>query len=580
MNYKPEIQNNELIGLVAELYNSILNSENFMDALESWDSKVTSKEIMPLEELEFLSNQLSAALPLLENSFKDVASKDELITHLVEDGRPSLIISSEKIVIGSNAAGRALFGVVDGDSIDKCIKQSPDKERFLELLREAKNGALETEFEIRQFASCCNASKSSTHLVGVRVVKPSYGDSGCLLLNGMEIIITADKRISLQSSFGLTSAEMEVVDLLLSGHGQKSIAVIRDSREDTVKKQIRSIKDKTNSKTTIALVCLIASFSQLKTTDVVNNDRSITNEAKQTYTMPSQHKKIMVNGHRIEYCVYGAQKLRPIMILHSSMGGIVLPPSFAEQMNKRGYKVIVPLRPGYGLSDTLKNSFTVENIASLMLDFANALKLEKFLVAGCALGSAFAVALAAMAPKRVTGVIGIAGYLPLEPKQFSAVMPAFQRAVFKTATGKPTLGKFLVLGGYRLLLQCGVHTLFQKIFRNSKEDLLVCKDNDALGLLSIGAKAATAQGLEAFLKDCTLALYDWRYLLEQTHQPICLFMGTDDSVFPADLVTEFCNTYPEIELNIVENTGQLMMYAKPVFLADKIADQADKNLNW
>lgn len=580
MNYKPEFQSNELIGLVTELYNSILNSETFMDALESWDAKVTSKNEMPLEALEFLAEQLSVALPLLENSFKDITTKDELADHLVEDARPSLIISSEKIVIGSNPSGRALFGVVDGDSINKCINNSADKERFLELLRNAKTTKSGTDYEIRQFASCCNPAKISSHLVGVRIVKPSYGHSGFLLINGMEIIISKDKRESLQSSFGLTTAEMDVVDLLLAGHGQKAIAEIRDSREDTVKKQIRSIKDKTNSKTTIALVCLIASFSQLKSAGVETSNRSITNQADQTYSMPSQHKIIRVNGYRIEYCIYGAAKLRPIIMVHSSMGGVVLPPSFAAHMNKRGYKIIVPMRPGYGLSDPLRDNFSIEKVAILMRDFANALNLEKYLVAGCALGFCYAVALAELEPKRIKGVIGIAGYLPLEPKQFSAVMPAFQRAVFKTAGGKPSLGKFLVLGGYRLLLQCGVHTLFQKLFRNSKEDLLVCNDSDALGLLSLGTKIATAQGLEAFLKDCSLVLYDWRYILHKINQPVCLFMGTDDSIFQPEMVTDFCKQYPTIELNIVENTGQLMMYAKPIFLADKVADQADKDLSW
>lgn len=580
MNYKSEFQSNELFGLVTELYNSILNSETFMDALESWDAKVTSKNEMPLEALEFLGDQLSIALPLLENSFKDITTKDELADHLVEDGRPSLIISTEKIVIGSNPSGRALFGVVDGDSINKCINLSQDKEHFLDLLRKAKVSNSETDYEIRQFASCCTPSRANSHLVGVRVVMPSYGDSGLLLINGMEIIISKDKRESLQSSFGLTAAEMDVIDLLLAGHGQKAIAEIRDSREDTVKKQIRSIKDKTSSKTTIALVCLIASFSQLKSADVQTSKRSITNQADQTYSMPSQHKTINVKGHRVEYCVYGAAKLRPILMVHSSMGGVVLPPSFAIHMNKRGYKIIVPMRPGYGLSDPLKGNFSIEKVAELMRDFANALNLENYMVAGCALGYCYAVALAALEPKRIKGIIGIAGYLPLEPKQFSEVMPAFQRAVFKTAGGKPSLGKFLVLGGYRLLLQCGAHTLFQKLFRNSKEDLLVCNDSDALGLLSLGTKIATAQGLEAFLKDCSLALYDWRYILDKTKQPMCLFMGTDDSIFQPKMVADFCDVYPHIELNIIENTGQLMMYAKPKYLADKIADQADRDLSW
>lgn len=580
MSSKSEFKSNELFGLVTELYNSILNSETFMDALESWDAKVTSKNVMPIEALEFLGDQLSIALPLLENSFKDITTKDELADHLIEDGRPSLIVSTEKIVIGSNPSGRALFGVVDGDSISKCINISQDKEHFLELLRKAKTSNTGTDYEIRQFTSNNTASRINSHLVGVRVVMPSYGDSGLLQINGMEIVISQDKRESLQSSFGLTGAEMDVVDLLLAGHGQKAIAEIRDSREDTVKKQIRSIKDKTSSKTTIALVCLIASFSQLKSVDVQISKRSITNQADQTYSMPSQHKIINVKGHRIEYCVYGAPKLRPILMVHSSMGGVVLPPSFASHLNKRGYKIIVPMRPGYGLSDPLKGEFSIEKVAELMRDFANALNLENYMVAGCALGYCYAVALAALEPKRVKGIIGIAGYLPLEKEQFSAVMPAFQRAVFKTAGGKPSLGKFLVLGGYRLLLQCGVHTLFQKLFRNSKEDLLVCNDSDALGLLSLGTKIATAQGLEAFLKDCSLALFDWRYILDEAKQPMCLFMGTDDSIFQPDMVADFCDVYPEIELNIIENTGQLMMYAKPSFLADKIADQADKDLSW
>lgn len=566
----------EMLKLVGEIYKSILVPENFISVLELWDKNISSGSKVSAEMLDLLEDQLTTAIPLLEVSLKSVVNEDELVNRLAEFDRPSLLISTNGTVIGSNPGGRVHFNLREGDKIDRSVMQPADVCAFDQVVKQANKLSEADAFKVFGFTTT-NADGSRTeNLVACRSITIAATKMGYILLSVMDLVLSDHGAEAFQRSFGATEAEMRIIRHLIAGRRQTDIAGLDNIRDDTVKKHIKSLREKTQTPNTTALICLAASFAQIsaeygKLPSITNEPgRSITNRSGQTYVAPARHKLTRVNGLTVEYIDEGPANGEPLLILHSSMVGFVLPPEFISELNSRGYRVIVPFRPGNGISDPLPGPYCIDATSNHILAFAKQLGLEKFSVVGGTTGFVFAAHLAGLAPEKVRSIIGIAGYLPIEQRHLLNSMARYQRAVLYTRSKNRKLAKFLVLSGYKAYLQLGAHRFMSQIMQHSKADLRVINNSNALAAISVGLKIGGAQGVDALLDDTSLILTDWTPALAKVRCPIHLFHGDDDSVYKPELVREFCAGKQGFELTVLQNTGQLMIYDNPVEMARRI----------
>ncbi len=571
----------EILRLVSEVYASILNPERFVDVLELWDKNVTGQNQQSDENLNMLERQLINAIPLLETSLRQVINKDELANRVADYDRPSLLIASHHVVVGSNAKGRALFNLYDGDRIsqDLISKEFAKKLNLLMHRAEEDIPANRDTFVTGHLTTLSHTGEVEDHLVAMRIARVSNSDARYILISSMEMIFQQDGLAAFQNAFALTDGEMKILVSLVSGMRQIDIAAQHDIREDTVKKHLKTIREKTKTSNTTALVCLAASFAQLSSerreTSLTDNKLRpvITNSSNQTYVMPSQHKLATVNGYRMEYAEFGQRDASPVLILHSSMVGFVLPPEFINELIRHGYRVIVPFRPGTGVSDHLSETFSLEAVSRHLLDFASSIGLKSFALVGGTVGFAYAAKMAALAPERITALIGIAGYVPVEQAELGKAMAPYQRGVMFTLKKSRPLAKILVLGGYKMFLQLGAHGFFTQMMRHSKADLKVVNNSSSLGLLSIGLRIAGAQGVDALLNDMVVVMSDWSDVLDDLEIAPHLIHGTDDSVFDQKIIEDFCRENPKFELTILKNHGQLMICESPIRIAGIIVEK-------
>jgi len=566
----------EILQLVGRIYQSILEPENFIEVLEMWDRNISSRENIPEHFLQLLEKQLSSAIPLLEVALRDVVNKDELVNRLAEYDRASIMIANNNVVIGANSAGKQLFGMVEGDCVPVELMSRESRVLFEEILQHARDKSGEDAFRVLTLTTRNSSGKPVDHLVAARVARVCNADLGFVILSNMELVLSSAGHTAFKNAFGLTAGEMNIVTELVHGLRQTDMARKMRIREDTVKKHIRNIREKTGTPNTTALICLAASFAKISSEQLKPADkerfvsRSITNSSHQTYTMASRNKLADVNGLQVEYVDHGNPGDPVILILHSSIIGFLLPPEFINAITSKGYRLIMPYRPGTGVSQPLPNPFSLEESARHILAFTRVLNIDRFHVMGGTVGFIYAVCLAALEPERVKGLIGIAGYLPIDPKILREGMARYQRGVLYTVQKNRALAKFLVLGGYKMFLQIGTHGFMSQLLRNSKEDLRVLNDANTLGVRSVGLRIAAAQGVEALLNDSLLVLSSWKHVADKITCPITLFHGTDDSVFKLPQVEQFCRENPNFQMNKVSNAGQLLVFDQPISLADRI----------
>jgi len=110
------------------------------------------------------------------------------------------------------------------------------------------------------------------------------------------------------------------------------------------------------------------------------------------------------DGRSIGIAEFGAPDGTAVLWCHGGPGSRLEPAWLDAAAADAGLRVIGVDRPGYGLS-TPRPGRTIVSVATDMLDVADQLSLEHFATVGVSTGGAYALALAALAPARVLGVV-------------------------------------------------------------------------------------------------------------------------------------------------------------------------------
>ncbi len=122
-------------------------------------------------------------------------------------------------------------------------------------------------------------------------------------------------------------------------------------------------------------------------------------------------------GHRVEgrtirladsrtvgFADYGSRAATAVLWCHGGPGSRAEPAHLAPQARRAGLRIVGIDRPGYGLSTPLPGR-TIAGWAPDPLAVADHLGIGQFVAVGASTGGAFALALAALAPERVLGVV-------------------------------------------------------------------------------------------------------------------------------------------------------------------------------
>jgi pimeloyl-ACP methyl ester carboxylesterase len=163
-------------------------------------------------------------------------------------------------------------------------------------------------------------------------------------------------------------------------------------------------------------------------------------------------KQVNAGVLNVGYAEAGPPDGPPVVLLHGWPYDIHTYVDVAPLLAASGYRVIVPYLRGYGTTRFLSNE-TARNgqqsaIAVDVIDFMDALKIEKAIVAGCDWGARTAGIMAALWPERCKALVSVSGYLigsrelnrmPLPPK---AELDWWYQYYFATERGRAGYEKY------------------------------------------------------------------------------------------------------------------------------------------
>lgn len=265
------------------------------------------------------------------------------------------------------------------------------------------------------------------------------------------------------------------------------------------------------------------------------------------------------DGRSIGFRCLGDSRGEPLFFFHGTPGSRLV---FAETdaiAQLPGYRLIVPERPGYGISDPHPGRVLLD-WAGDIAELADAMGFHKFAVAGVSGGGPHALACGYRLADRVTMVLVL-----------SSPSPCNFRGVTRGMSVANRLG--LILGRYApglvgRMIRANVDAFAKdpEGFVNAITGQMAPSDRELLaggpcreGLMR-DLREAYRQGGEAHARDAALAMTsgDWGFDLRKIAVPVHLWHGEEDTLVSMQMARHLASEIPGCTAHFVPGAGHLL----------------------
>ena len=400
----------------------------------------------------------------------------------------------------------------------------------------------------------------------------SDNDKPLALVMSTELVWPEGFEVTVQEAFGLTVAEVEIVQGMTLGLPIKDIAESRGRSAETVRTQVRSILAKTETHSQSELIRVVLGLMDVAFMPTEGAGPVPTRAG--ALEQLSFQQTTGADGRRLEWIEFGSPSGAPCLFMHLDYGFIRWPATAERAARLRGIRVIVPVRGGYGRSELHpRGADHLQGVTQDYLTVLDRLGVRRAAVIAMGADLRFALNLSLKRPGMVTGILGCAAQLPLRTAAQYDRMDKWQRFILANARYAPKVLPFLVQAGFSLARRLGKEKFFAQVNGGSKADMeafAIPEIREAVlagSEVSLGAKILAH---EAFTRECIGSEKDWSDLVRAVTVPVQLLQGDQDPQTPVQTIKELMQDYPHLDISFVPNTGQLLFFAQWPMVLDAL----------
>lgn len=549
--------------IIDRLYDVALDPSCYETLIDTWERRIAPLQRVAAAPADGgfgdpeIEQHLQRASRLLER-FDRTLKVSGVTAALAAFGRTAAFVSADaRSVLAANAAAAQIFAIGSQSRLSALPIEADDADS----LRDAIQGIVSGR---RLSATLIRARSPRTGGPIIFRVRPFRDrDSVFALVVTTELAWPDGLSETLREAFDLTAAEVEVVRALCEGKQVKEIARDRGRSTETVRTQLRSILFKTETHSQSELVRIALGLM-----DVVAS--AVTGRAAPLH-VPGGLQRVpfesltLADGRRYDYITFGDPDGRPLLYLPRNFGLTRWPASAEASAARRGWRVIVPVRAGYGHSSPLPDA--VQDYCGCSADDLRQLldHLGVGSVHVLSLGSdlRLAMRLAVDDPGRVAAILGCAAALPIQTQPQYERMDKWQRFILTNARHAPRVLPFLVRAGYSLARRLGKARFFAVVNAGSAADLDTFSQPEVREAMLLGSEVSLSDwhsAHEAFAQDVIDGETDWSALIRACPVPTHLIQGAQDPHMPAATIREMMACFPSLDITIVEQAGQLVFF--------------------
>jgi pimeloyl-ACP methyl ester carboxylesterase len=267
----------------------------------------------------------------------------------------------------------------------------------------------------------------------------------------------------------------------------------------------------------------------------------------------------LADGRQIGFAEYGDPHGLPVLAFHGTPGSRFMFALADKAAYKRRLRIIAPERPGYGLSDFLRQTSLTESAGDLEA-LADRLKLDRFALIGVSGGGPFAVAAACAMPDRVALLALMDPVGPVADSGGRIHMSWLHRFIFMRLARSPAACAAF-FGPLRTLVRFAPSLAHRALMlRVPRSDRTVLADEEVRANLRTALGEGLRPGIRGALQDLRLYCAPWGLALDEVGMPAILWQGSDDTIVPPEAAYDLADTLPNCRLEVVEACGHYWMF--------------------
>ncbi|MGR6468770.1 alpha/beta fold hydrolase [Rhizobium sp. PAMB 3182] len=554
--------------IVTSLYDAALDpSLHYERLVDVWDEKVgpilrQGGEKGSEFRDSFLEDHVQRAAMVLDRTPAEIVVNPlhALLNSLLPSA--ALVVEPDGTIRQANAAAITVFGVKTGDDAGKLPFAAAEIEAYLTEVR-----SIAGQGTGNRYLRCHLNDGGRVVVFRLSPMDPARYGGRFVLAISTELAWPEALSAMIKDAFQLTSAEVDIVRGLVEGQTIGALAASRARSVETIRTQVKSILNKTRTKSQSELLRVTLNLMDMIGDGERTVTRGLAGDGTEGQLEPVPFQTLWrSDGRRADYVVLGDPAGRPIIFMPMKYG-LIRWPAVAEALAKRnGYRVIVPIRPGYGHSSPVprrasRTEIVTDDLLALMdhlgVDAAPAITLGP--------DSFFAYSFARRHPGRLTAIVICGGGFPtLSHIQFER-MSKWHRFVRANARYAPKILPFIIKAGFSLARRIGKAGFVRLIHQNSPSDLALCDTPDLFEALLTGSEITFSDwhsAHEAFAEEVILQQQDWSDLMAGCDLPQIAFIGREDPSAPPETLAEIKKAFPKIHYVEDQQAGELIFFKR------------------
>ncbi|MEE4361852.1 MAG: alpha/beta fold hydrolase [Pseudomonadales bacterium] len=561
--------------LLDKLYAVAVEPERFAELVEAWEQAMargTTAERTPDWPLVPSSRQANRADAILAVVEQTDAQLDTLQKRLDAESQAMLALDASGSVKAVNRAAHQRYGLTEGGRLDDL----PLPEGALRELRETLRRLLHKREAGSDGTALLRLERESPDaaLVVALTRWTTPGGLEVVLLKTTDFVWPDTLTPLVARAFGLTEAEADVVRMIVEGASVERVAQARGRSIATVRSQIRSIYEKTATRSQAEFIRMAVGLTTLQLTEPATAARGASaTGAASVHPLPD-HRRILTlpDGRLLDYADFGAADGRPCLYFPNLFGD-GWPTALAEQAGAQGLRIIAPARPCFGRSSPYPpDAVGYRQVAEDMLVLLDHLGVDRALTLSQTIGGMFALALARAAPERVAALVAIAPELPWGTAGDETRMPLFFRFMSSVVLRYPDMLEFVLRSGTAYQRRVGWQRWLERIFRESEVDLAAIRDPANAALFEHGNRYSTVHGHQAVLGDYRSIMTDAREVLLELERPLFAVIGSEDRNHRGVRADGLIEAGAPIRKRTAPGGGQLLMLTHPELILDTVQE--------
>lgn len=540
-----------------------------------WANIVSDLETIALENFKSIAeknNQFASPLPVDRITKQEKKTLQAILPHLqrVLSIQKKLVHLEQQKELATSLLESMPIGVIIVNSENEIVSFNRVADRMLQksqiIERENNLFSLEnilfTDYLCKIKRTLRNINEASIY----QVIKNSNEEVSVLITaakteNHFIVFLSDDKgreyvsRESLQKIFPVSVTEADLCISLISGESFEEIAQKRKTSVQTIRTQFKNIFRKTRSNGQVQLVRkILTSLARFNTADYETLETPVLqtmplSKINQTMRLP--------DGRALGFAEYGNENGFPLIFCHSLFGSRHEYPSHHPDENERNFRIIIPERPGYGLS-TFAEGCNYVNWVKDLTALLDHLEIDRFAIAGLSSGAIYAAAVASALPSRVVHLSAISMTPRLESWQDLKHVASNLKFFGAFSIYMPHVAKFLFEKEAQRL-QGNTAKIVQRI-TEAEEDRALLFSEQVFPVIEANFQESIKNSLEHLSNEVIIHAQPWQFSFADIQCPMDIWCGERDLYAPPALVDRNVQSVVDRQMHTMTGKGHFFYY--------------------